>query len=337
MSTIQVGLLGLGRVGSSVGLALKRRNSQKDARQTFVVSAYDPRPTMVSAAEGRGVADRFVRSAADAVRDKDIVVIALPYAEVAAAYRTMAPSLRSDAVILDASLLKLPSMEWARKHLPENVHTIGVTPIVNARYLYEGLDDAAHAAEDYFDDGVLLIMPDVRANADAVQLAVDFSAILGASSHFVDPVEHDGVAAATEGLPALLGVAMFRMLQQSDGWNDARRAGNPALGLLTHHLHDAHPDDLRDLLLLNRENMLHVLNAYIGALEEFRDVLARADRPALEEVIVRSEEAYRAWLLKRASNRWDDSQEASDAPRSAVMDGLLGSYLSKRLRGGKQP
>ena len=75
----------------------------------------------------------------------------------------------------------------------------------------------------------------------------------------------------------------------------------------------------------------------IGALEEFRDVLARADRPALEEVIVRSEEAYRAWLLKRASNRWDDSQEASDAPRSAVMDGLLGSYLSKRLRGGKQP
>jgi prephenate dehydrogenase len=335
MSEINVGILGLGRVGASVGLALRRYMKSKDARHTFVITAYDPRQSMIEAAEKRGAADRFVRSPLDAVKDKDVVFVALPFAEVQAVYRTIAPALRGDAVVLDASPLKLPAQEWARKFLPEAVHTVGVTPILNAKYLYYGLDEANYAAEDLFDDGVFLLMPDTRANAEAVQLAADFATILGSTSHFVDPAEHDGLAAAVEGLPALLGVAMFGMLMRSAGWSDARRAGNPALGLLTHHLHDAHPDDLRDLLLQNRENTLHYLNAYIEVLEGFRDTLARNDRAALEESLVSSEETYRDWLLKRASNRWEQRDDSAPAPGIAMMDGLFGSYLGKRLRGKK--
>lgn len=333
MTVIEVGVLGLGRVGASVGLALRRYSKSKEARQQFVVTAYDPRQSMMSSAETRGAADRYQRSPLDAVKDKDIVVLALPYAEVQAAYRAIAPSLRADAVILDASALKLPSQEWARRFLPDTIHTVGMTPILNAKYLYDGLDDASHASEDLFDDGVMLLMPDTRANADAVQLAADFSTILGATSHFVDPVEHDGLAAAVEGLPALLGVAMFQMLRRSDGWNDARRAGNPALGSLIHHLHDTHPDDLRDLLMLNRENTLRYLSEYIDVLESFRDTLARGDRAALEAAVVSSEEAYRDWVLKRAGNRWEDRGDGDDSQRPSVMDGLFGSFLSKRMRG----
>jgi prephenate dehydrogenase len=335
MAVIEVGVLGLGRVGASVGLALRRYNKGKEARQQFAVTGYDPRQSMMSSAEARGVADRMVRSPQDVVRGKDIVFFALPYAEVQAAYRLLAPTLRSDAVILDASPLKLPSQEWARKHLPDSIHTVGVTPILNAKYLYDGLDDANHAAEDLFDDGAMLLMPDPRANADAVQLATDFSSILGAAAHFVDPVEHDGLAAAVEGLPALLGVAMFQMLLRSDGWSDARRAGNPALGSLIHHLHDTHPDDLRDLIMLNRENTLRYLSEYIEVLESFRDTLARGDRAALEAAVVSSEEAYRDWVLQRASNRWERRGEVDDSGRPSVMDGLFGSFLSKRIRGNK--
>ncbi len=335
MAAIQVAVLGLGRLGSSIGLGLRRYSKTKDARQEFAVSAYDPRAVMMSSAEGRAVADRFVRSPQDAVKDKDVVVMALPYAEVQATYRAIASALRQDAVLLDFSPLKLPSQDWTQKYLPETVHVVGVTAILNAKYLYDGLDDATHAAEDLFDDGGFLLMPGTSANPDAVQLAADFGTILGATPHFVDVAEHDGLAAALEGLPALLGVAMFQMLLRSAGWNDARRAGNPALGQLIHHLHDAHPDDLRDLLLLNRENTLRYLSEYIDVLEGFRDALGRGDRGALEEAMVRSEAAYREWILKRANNRWEGGSEP-DVSAPSMMEGLFGGFLSKRMRGGKR-
>jgi prephenate dehydrogenase len=335
MNSIQVGILGLGRVGASIGLALARYNARKEATQQFVVSAFDPRSNVLSLAQERGAAKDYARSVLDAVATKDIVIIALPYAEVQAAYRTIAPALRADVVLLDTSPLKLPSLEWANKHLPASIHMIGITPVINPRYLFDGLDDTEHASEDLFDGGAMLLSPDARANRDAVELAADFSSILGASSHFVDPAEHDGVIAATEGLPALLGVAMFSLLQRSQGWNDAQRAGNPALGQLTHHLRDSHPDDLRDLLLLNRENTARHLGDLITLLTAFQGALARNDRDGVEAFIIQAADSYDAWLGKRTSGTWDKRDEPVQGTTGAVMSGLLGGYLSRRIRGDK--
>jgi prephenate dehydrogenase len=337
MNSIQIGILGLGRLGTSIGLALKRYNARKDSRHQFDVTAHDPRASMTTAAEKRGAAARYARGVMEAVSGKDIVIVALPYADMEAAYRTIAPALRADAVVLDTAPLKLPSLDWARKHFPATVHMIGVMPIVNPKYLYTGLDESDDAAEDLFDQGALLLMPDVRANSDALQLASDFALVLGATPHFVDPVEYDGLAAATEGLPALLGVAMFRMLARSQGWNDAQRAGNPALGQLTHHLRDTHPDDLRDLLLFNRENTARYLSDLIDVLDGMRDTLLRNDRDALEATLIEAADTYQAWLRKRSSGRWEDKGEGSGTSAGeSLMSGLLGGYLARRLRGDKK-
>ena len=335
MNTIQVGILGLGRIGASVGLALARYNGRKEANQQFIVSAFDPRSAVVSLAQERGVAKDYARSVHDAVAGKDIVIVALPYAEVQALYRTIASSLRQDVVLLDTSPLKMPSLEWANKHLSTAVHMVGITPILNPNYLFDGLDDTEHAAEDLFDRGAMLLSPSASANRDAVELAADFSTILGANSHFVDPAEHDGMIAATEGLPALLGIATFALLNRSEGWNDAQRAGNPALGQLTHHLRDSHPDDLRDLLLFNRENTMRHLSDLIDVLTAFQSDLARSDRNGLEALIIQSADSYNEWLQRRTSGKWDKREEPVQTTTTAMVSGLLGGYLSRRIRGDK--
>ncbi|MBK9748362.1 MAG: prephenate dehydrogenase [Chloroflexi bacterium] len=338
MNTINVGILGLGRVGASVGLALKRYNARKDARQKFNITGYDPLEASGVTARNQNAVDAVTRSLLDAASNKEILVLALPYREVAAAYRLIGGEVRAGTVILDMSPLKQPSQQWATKYLKGEAFAIGVTPILNFKYLFDGTDDIEHAAADLFDDGHMLLMPHLEAPKEAVELAADLSEILGAAPHFADPAEHDVWVAATEGLPAALGVATFYGLVRRNGWDDARRAGNPSFGRLTHHLFDAHPDDVRDLLLNNRDNVVRQLDATLETLHTLRDVLAQNDQKSLEGLLIDSAQAYQEWVARRQKGEWDDRTDGvkRESSTDLFMSGLFGSAVSKRLRGDKK-
>jgi prephenate dehydrogenase len=335
-NTISVGILGLGRIGASVALALRASNA-RNAGQQFAVAGFDTNSGISEAARKDKMADTFARNAGDAAAGKDIVVLALPYGETQGAYRAIADTVRSGAVVLDFAPLKLPSIEWAGKHLPAEVHMVGVTPILNPKYLFDGLNEIEYAKADLFENGGLLVAPGAKAAREAVELAADFAGLLGATPHFADPVEHDGWIAATEVLPALLGFSSFYTLDRTRAWGDIQRTGNPSFGRLTHHLHDTHPDDLRDLLLNNRENTLHHLDALIETLNGVRQTIARNDRAALETILIDSSRDYTEWIKRRMKGQWegDDKADSQASKADGLMSGLFGTYLSKRLKRDK--
>lgn len=334
MTTITVTIFGLGRIGASIGLALKRHSADKKNKQTFQITGADNRPAMQDAARQRGALDSLARSFPDAAANRDIIVLALPYSEVQATYRVIASELRPGAVVLDMSPLTLPSLEWAAKYLPPTVHMVSMTPMVNFKYLFDGLDDAEHAAADLFDMGEMLVMPSPNCAKEAVELAADFASVLGAKPHFMDAAEHDGLAALTEGLPALLGVLAFTLMQGSQSRDDAQRMTNNAFGQLTHHLHDSHPDDMRDLLLHNRQQMLHAIDQTSELLSLFRDMLTQNNRAALEGALIHAAESYAAWAAHRRTGQWDDAPtQPGYAP--SILTGLIGGHMAKRLRGDK--
>src|SRR5512145_1206793 len=124
MATVSVAVLGLGRIGASVALALKRYNEKKDVQHQFEVITADLRAGVRDEAAQMGLPGKIERNLFDAVQGRDIVVLALPYADVEAAYKTLAPELRPGAVVLDTSPLKGPSLKWAAAHLPTEVHQV---------------------------------------------------------------------------------------------------------------------------------------------------------------------------------------------------------------------
>ncbi|MFO7321463.1 MAG: prephenate dehydrogenase [Chloroflexota bacterium] len=333
MTTITVGILGLGRLGASVGLALRRYNSRKGAKHEFQTAGVDSSASARAAAEKSGAVERIARTYAEAAANRDIIILALPYSEVASAYREIGLAARPGAVVIDLSPLKSPSLEWADERLPEGVFMVGATPVLNPDYLFDGLDSAEYARADLFDRGAWLLTPGRSTAKEAVELASDFAEILGATPHFMDPLEHDTLSAATEGLPALFGLALFRMLAQANSWEDTQRVTNASFGRATHHLEDTHPDDLRDFLLNNRRNLLPHLDALLATLRELRAVLERGDREALEVALIDAAQTYNAWLARRRSGRWDDRPEQPGrSVAGSLMSGLMGEYLSKRLR-----
>ncbi|PJF25651.1 MAG: hypothetical protein CUN53_11700 [Phototrophicales bacterium] len=332
--TIAVGIIGLERVGASVGLALKRYNAEKNAAQQFTITGYDTDSATVEAARKASAIDRAARSAADAAANQDIVVLALPYGEGQGAYNAIADALRPGAVVLDCAPLKVPAMEWA-KVIPAGAFALGVLPIVSPKYLFDGRDSVEFAAADLFDKGAWLIAPGANAAGDAIELASDFAGLIGASPLFVDPVEVDAWITAVDLLPALIGFAAFYSLAGSEAWKDAQRAGGAAFGRLTHHLYDTHPDDLRDMLMANRIALTHHLDRLIDTFASLRNALARADRSALEAALIGASDEYNGWINRRVKGQWDALPSADQPSRSdMIMSGLFGSAIAKRIKGG---
>ena len=337
MANVTVAVLGLGRIGASVALALRRYSERKDARHTFEVTCADLRTGVREDASKVGLGDKIERDLFSSVAKRDIVVLAMPLAEMQDAYKVIAADLRAGAVLLDMSVLKQQSLEWAGKYLGTDVHMVGMTPIINPKYLHDGLDDTLHAAADLFDKGSMLVMPTPNCAKEAVELAIDFAGLLGATPHFYDPAEYDGIVGLTEGIPVLLGLASFYTATRTPGWTDAQRVTNPAFGRLTHHLYDTHPDDLRDLLLQNSDNVVRHTDELISTLQSLRDVLARKDQDALEAALEQAADAYNGWINRRSNGKWDDTKDEPSGTSFAgnMMTGLMGGYFAKRLRGGK--
>jgi prephenate dehydrogenase len=338
MAEVSVGILGLGRTGASIGLALKR-HSQQGGKHKFTVTGADSNSSNVKQAQKIKAVDKVENRIENAARGQDIVVMALPYGEVETAYSLMLPLLRPGAVIIDLSPLKQPVLRWAAENLSPEIHIVCAAPIVNPKYLFEGTDETARATDDFFNKGTFMLMPSVNCIQEAIALASDFAGILGAEPHFYDASEHDALIAGTEALPSLVGMLYFYAFSQSSGWGDTQRLTNPAFGMLTRHLFDAHPDDLRQFWLDSSGELLRHLDDLIANLNTFRTLIAEGDRDAVDSALETASAAYEAWVNRRYNNRWQDA-ERLDAPTpsfgSAMGTMLGGSALAGRLGRGKK-
>jgi len=336
---VHVAIIGLDRLGTSIGLALKRYQKQPRAEHTFTIIGSDPKATPMKSAEKMGAVDNFNRALLKATDNADLVFVNVPYGDVEELYARLGPELKPGAVVLDLSLLKQPVIDLAAKHFRANAegrpvaYLVGITPVVNVSGLYSGDLSAEAARADLFDEAEFLVAPDSKCPAEAIALAEDVIRLLGGRSRFMDPVEHDGLIAATEGLPALLGASLFYMLNRSEGWLELRRMVNPSLALAMQNLRHQSHQDLFALFTQNRENIQRHLEALIGTLDQVRDALADPGEDGeflkLEVLLNTVQGEWDKWDVKRHSGKWEDVKEPDPLPGPL---GSLGGLLTPRRR-----
>lgn len=331
MADVSLAILGMNRVGVSVGLALHRYNQQGRDHQ-FAITGYDRSSASLKTAQKMNAINASANRIEEAISDKDIVVITMPYNEIKDVYEIMAPRLRAGAVVLDMTLVKQQSLNWAGEYLKEGTHLVCAEPIPNPRYLFDGVDEIERASEDYFDKGSILLMPSATCIKEAVTLATDFATLLGAAPTFFDPAEYDALMAATKALPTLLGVIYYHTISQRPGWDDTQRLTGGDFGMLTRHLFDTHPDDLTSLWLDSRADLLRNLDSLLANLSQMRDALDQQDRDAVEAVLEHASRDYETWINRRYNNRWKvDEQIQSETPSfGGMMGNLMGGFLSGR-------
>src|SRR4051812_24913104 len=100
MTIRRVSILGVGLLGGSIGLALKRASS--DAR----IVGYGHRASTLDAALKLGAIDEATSDPALAVRDADLVILCTPVGLISKLLKDVAPALKNDAIVTDVGSTK---------------------------------------------------------------------------------------------------------------------------------------------------------------------------------------------------------------------------------------
>ena len=322
--TVAISILGLDRLGGSLALRLAKR---EDLR----IAGYDRDPSVAKRAQSQGALHKAHWNLFNAIEGADVVVVALPFAEQRETLKLIAPDLRPGSVVVAAGSLLVPPLAWAAELLGETGerHLVAAHPVLNPSQLHTGDFGFEAARADLFGKGLWALAPAPNCAPEGLRLAADLARLVDAFPYFVDPHEHDGLAAAADNLPALLAWALMRAAAVSPGWPETRKVADRSFATATAALVDMEPAVIR----ANRENVLRYLDAALADLQTLRQWLARDDGPSLEAALTEAAELRAAWVAVRAKGDWEHLDDVqTDMPTAGDMLGrmLVGGLMGKR-------
>jgi prephenate dehydrogenase len=304
----RITIIGLGRVGASMGLAIKRWISAPEAAQSgrsgIEVVGFDYDHGVQKAAERLGAVDRTGWSLSRALQDAALVVLAVPATEERALLQEIAPLLSDGAIVTDTGGHKQQGLRWATELLPEGVHFVAGHPVLATP------EDGEPSAE-LFSGVTYAVFPHPDAEQSATEVVVGLVQAIGAKPYFPEPSEHDAQVAATTLLPALAAAALMHAASAGAGWRDLRGMATSDLAEVT-RLASVQPGVLAGMVGLSPQEAVRWLDSLIARLGELRDLAARNDPEAherLEQFFRDARAAREEWLRPASRESAPESRE----------------------------
>lgn len=322
---VNVAIIGLTRVTASLGLALREYSKQPQRNLQFTITGYDDSKEKGRTAQKIGAVDSIAGYSDQAVKEANIVIVALPPEHLETIYSEFAPALKPGAVVLDTFTDKTAVIDLAKRLFPANAYLVGMHLLVNSNYLYDASLKIEDAALDLLKTGELILAPAADCPAEAIKLASDIAEILAMQPRFMQPEEFDGLADFTEHIPVLLSMALFGMLQRSGGRQDLQKVINPNFALITHFLRDLTAADIGVLWGQHPQTTIAHIDELMRLLRDWRDVLTRNNPEELKKLSGDVITGYQKWFEQRALGKWDETQPVKMELRgSSFLGGLFG-------------
>ncbi len=284
----RIAIIGLGLIGGSLALALKR----SVASEAEIVG-FSRRSETVTRAKERGVVDRAAGDMASAVEGADLVIIATPVMTIRAVLERISGYVSSECVVTDTGSTKAKVMRWAEEYLPRDTSFIGGHPMAGKET--SGINESD---PDLFQGCVYCLSPAPNATPGAVQTLETLVKSIGAVPFFIDPDEHDKLVAGVSHLPMLLSAAFVSSTMGSSSWPEMAKLAAGGYRDLS-RLASGNPEVNRDICLSNREEIIRWIDRYLDELKEYRRLI-EADGEGLRDAIARAQEARQRWLQEES-------------------------------------
>ena len=281
-------IFGAGLIGGSFALALKRRHAV-----AHVVGVGRSCANLL-AARRLGIIDEIATDPASAVKDADLVLLAVPLGQTRAVLAQIAPHLAPHTVVSDAGSTKRDVIEAARRQLGG-----AFTRFVPAHPIAGTEKSGARAAfAELFAGCNVILTPESETAPRAVRLVSAAWKLAGMRVITMAAAEHDRMFALVSHLPHLLS---FTAVGNIAGYPDAAKLFQHTGGGFRDltRIAGSSPEMWRDICVANRGAILDALDGYLSDLEAVRGMVEASDEPALEAKFAFARAARAKWLLKK--------------------------------------
>jgi len=297
---------------------------------------HDKDSRSAKAAQDTGAVDACKHNLPDSVRDAQVVILALPLAEVRETLELIGPDLQEGVLVIDMAPAKGTVESWAKELIPAGRYYMGLFPAIHPDLLH-GIEYGVKAARaDLFQKGVMVVTAPFGTPENVFKLTTDFIGLLGSLPLLMDTAEADGLLGKVQILPQLAAAALLDATLDQPGWQEGRKlAGRPYASVTSGFAFHDDAVSLGEASLENRENLVRLLNMYISSLLHLRDEIEDGDREALAE---RLESAWRGrirWFEERLEADWLNKEaQKIDAPAfgERISQMLFGSSIAERTK-----
>jgi len=282
--TFRVTLIGLGLIGSSIGLGLKQ------AKADMEIIGHDKDGETAKRAVKNDCVDRTDWNLINACDGADLVVLCIPLAAVQDTLKVIAHELKPGCVITDTASLKVPVLQWARDLLPDTVHFVGGHPVLR----HPGTEPLESDA-NLLAGAVYCLTPGSTTPPEATQSVSDLAEAMGASPYYIDAAEHDGLIAAVEQLPLLLSLALQVMAGTSPSQRELiQLSGSDFLRMTNGLAGDA--QSLSNSCISNAANLTRWLDSLQAELARLRQFVDSGDADSLQKLMGASQAMRDQWM-----------------------------------------
>ncbi len=290
-------IIGLGLIGGSLGMALGRAGAVEERWGIDVNER-----TMNEAVE-RSAVDRAA-GPMEALKEADLVVLALPVGKTVKMLQEIAPLLKPGVLVTDVGSTKAEVVRAMEQFLPPGVEPIGGHPMA-------GSEQAGISAADplLLENAVYLLTPSSRTAEDTVQKMKGLIASIRATPLVLSPEEHDELLGLTSHLPHLVAAALVNALKRA-----GESAGEKVLMLTGGGFRDTtriamgNPEVWCDIFSSNRFFLKRHLEVFRAELDRLAECL---DDGAMEDAafLLREARDFRSSLPLRGKGLFPGAYE----------------------------
>ena len=269
---MNVGIIGLGLIGGSIAIDLKRKGY---AHQVLGVEADS---VNASAALKIGLVDRIVQ-VEECVSESDIIILAVPVGAAARLLPQVLDMVDDTKTVTDMCSTKELLVKAVKDH-PMRRRYVSSHPMAGTEY------SGPWAAMPGLFDGHACIICDPQDSAcDAVNLIEDLYTVLNMRTIEMSAENHDVHTAYVSHISHITSFALA--LTVLDKEKDEKHIFDLASGGFssTVRLAKSSPDMWTPILSQNRDNILHVMDTYIEKMNAFRHAIADGDEEKVRDLI----------------------------------------------------
>jgi prephenate dehydrogenase len=281
-------LIGVGLLGGSLGLALKRRQLA-DSVHGFV-----RREASVHECEQLGVVDKVHLDLSGAVEGADLIVFCTPLGQM----RKLAEQMRDHiaAVVTDVGSVKASVVQELEPIFRgSEAQFVGSHPMAGA----EKTGPAA-ASANLFEHAVCVVTPTANTDLSALEKVEMLWRSVGGIPRRMSPEVHDELVSRSSHLPHVIAAELVNYVLDSD--RPKEQGALCANGFRdTTRIASGSPEMWRDICLANRHQLVRALEGFAGELNRFRAALEKGDTAAVERFFRSARERRDGWQGQKTS------------------------------------
>ena len=279
----KIAIIGMGLIGASIARACRR------AGLATVMVGYDADSVAMADVAALQLVDEVADSAAAAVADADLAIMAVPVGAVGAVAKTIVPHMKPGAVLTDTGSTKRSVLSDVAPHLNDTIIWLPSHPLAGTEH------SGPKAGIPHLFDGRYWIVLPLDAPESAVLQFESFLTGLGSVVERMAPDYHDKVLALTSHLPHLIAYTIVGTAVDLEQQlkNDVIRFSASGFRDFT-RIAASDPVMWRDVFLNNDEAVLEMLQRFSEDLSYLQRAIRWQEGEKLEDLFSRTREIRRS-------------------------------------------